>query len=308
MATIGRAFTVSIGLSTILFCAMIVAETPANTNPSSGSKAVLVIGATNVKPNAHGMLTAGTDGLSFASKGHVTKVASDSMEKITVGSESRQSGGTPLTVAKIAIPYGGGRVVSLFAHEKFDTLTIEYRDANGGYHGAVFNLPKGQADPLQAALGTPQAKVAAGTAAPTGSKIDGDGWAIQLEKIDPGGTAISQEFLVATYEYLVAQLEKSHKYVNVLRSGDANAASYPKLLILKTHVEKYVSGNETARAVTTVKGWTKLGVKMQIDTSDGHSVLNKDVESNVRFYGNNLRATQTLSKSMVKVASTASLP
>jgi hypothetical protein len=29
--------------------------------------------------------------------------------------------------------------------QKIDTLTVEYRDANGGLHGAIFTLPEGQA-------------------------------------------------------------------------------------------------------------------------------------------------------------------
>jgi hypothetical protein len=33
-----------------------------------------------------------------------------------------------MTLAKTAAPYGGGRVVSLFAHKKFDFLTVEYLD------------------------------------------------------------------------------------------------------------------------------------------------------------------------------------
>jgi hypothetical protein len=45
----------------------------------------------------------------------------------------------------MAVPYGGGRVLSLFTHEKFDSLTVEYRDDNGGLHGVLFTMPKGRA-------------------------------------------------------------------------------------------------------------------------------------------------------------------
>jgi len=43
-------------------------------------------------------------------------------------------------------PFGGGRVVSLFAHKKYDTLTLEYVDADQGIHGAIFQLAKGQGE------------------------------------------------------------------------------------------------------------------------------------------------------------------
>jgi hypothetical protein len=49
-----------------------------------------------------------------------------------------------MTLGKTAAPFGGGRVVSLFAHKKYDTLTLEYVDAGEGIHGAIFQLAKGQ--------------------------------------------------------------------------------------------------------------------------------------------------------------------
>jgi len=57
-----------------------------------------------------------------------------------------QVGGVPMKMGKIAAPYGGGRVVSLFAHKKYDTLTLEYVDGNGGVHGAIFLVGKGQGE------------------------------------------------------------------------------------------------------------------------------------------------------------------
>jgi hypothetical protein len=48
------------------------------------------------------------------------------------------------TLVEAAIPYGGGRVVSLFSH-KVDVLTVEYVDSNGGFHGAIFVVPAGKA-------------------------------------------------------------------------------------------------------------------------------------------------------------------
>jgi hypothetical protein len=48
-------------------------------------------------------------------------------------------------------PYGGGRFLSLF-RTKIDTLAIEYVDASGGVHGAIFILRKGNADAAKRAL------------------------------------------------------------------------------------------------------------------------------------------------------------
>jgi len=49
-----------------------------------------------------------------------------------------------MMLGKAAVPFEGGRVVSLFSHKKYDSLTVEYLDSNGGFHGAIFRLSKGQ--------------------------------------------------------------------------------------------------------------------------------------------------------------------
>ena len=72
------------------------------------------------------------------------EVKISSIREIFVEDEDKQVGGTVMTLGKAAAPYGGGRVVSLFAHKKYDLLTVEYIDSNGGFHGAIFQLVKGQ--------------------------------------------------------------------------------------------------------------------------------------------------------------------
>ncbi len=69
-----------------------------------------------------------------------------SVRDVFLGGESKQVGGLPMTLGKAAVPFGGGRVVSLLAHKKYDTLSLEYVDADGGIHGAIFQLTKGQGE------------------------------------------------------------------------------------------------------------------------------------------------------------------
>jgi hypothetical protein len=77
-----------------------------------------------------------------------------SVQGVFLGSESKQVGGTPAKLGKAAAPFGSGRVVSLFAHKKYDTLTLEYVDDEGGVHGAIFQLSKGQAEQVRKELVT----------------------------------------------------------------------------------------------------------------------------------------------------------
>jgi hypothetical protein len=76
----------------------------------------------------------------------VAQVDITSVRDVFLGEERLQVGGLPMKIGKAAAPYGGGRVVSLFAHKKCDTLTLEYVDGDGGAHGAIFQATKGQGE------------------------------------------------------------------------------------------------------------------------------------------------------------------
>ena len=126
-------------------------------------------------------------------------------------------------------------------------------------------------------------------------------FAIQVERVDSSTVALPPEFSAATYEDLIDQITKSGKFERVFRSGDRQAESVPNLLVLKTNVEKFQQGSETTRAVTTVGGFTKIVVHMQLAAKDGRKLADKQVEGKIRFFGENLKATQDLTKSIVKV-------
>jgi hypothetical protein len=72
------------------------------------------------------------------------QVSISSIQDISLGTEDKQIGGVPMTLGKAAVPFEGGRAISLFSHKQYDTFTVEYLDNNGGFHGAIFRMNKGQ--------------------------------------------------------------------------------------------------------------------------------------------------------------------
>ena len=136
-------------------CAGVFPQTSDTANASASSAGIAamhVLGLEGVKRNHHGTLTAQGSGLNFAGKGTNTSITIASIQDVFTSQDSHQSGGKVLTVAKMGVPYGGGRVLSLFSHEKVDSLTLEYRDANGALHGAIFSMSPGQAEVLKKQL------------------------------------------------------------------------------------------------------------------------------------------------------------
>jgi len=104
-----------------------------------------VIGCGDMKPGAVGTLALLSTGIQFTTAKQKVDIATSSITDIFTGAESRQDiSGAVGTGLKAAVPYGGGRVLSLFSHG-VEVLTVEFTDANGGVHGAIFVLGKGKA-------------------------------------------------------------------------------------------------------------------------------------------------------------------
>jgi hypothetical protein len=109
-----------------------------------------VLGFESSRHNATGDLKIQRDALQFQRDGSpIAQVNMSSIQDIFVEDEDKQVGGTAMMLGKAAVPYGGGRVVSLFAHKKYDILTLEYLDSSGGFHDAIFQLNKGQGQILK---------------------------------------------------------------------------------------------------------------------------------------------------------------
>jgi len=144
------------------------------------------------------------------------------------------------------------------------------------------------------------AQTASGQAA--GEKISAS--AIQIERVESDEGALPEEFRVAIYENLVDKVRKTGKFRHVYRSGDRAALDTPDLLILHTRVVAFKQGSQRKREVTTVAGATSIKTSVQLVTGEGRTVVNREVEGKVRFFGENLNATSDFAK---KVAGTIRL-
>jgi len=145
----GRAL---ISLWALMLCSSIgalaqSAAPPLNANAPFSIRATHVLGLPNTKNNCKGMLSIQNNALRFQTHGNPdAQVNIPSVRALFLGEESKQVGGLPMKLGKAAAPYGGGRVVSLFAHKKYDTLTLEYVDSDGGVHGAIFEVDRGEGE------------------------------------------------------------------------------------------------------------------------------------------------------------------
>lgn len=131
---------------------------------------------------------------------------------------------------------------------------------------------------------------------------------VQVQTVEPGNVQLEPAFKAAIYENILNELVKSKQFKQVFRSGDRNATNAPDLLVLKTTVEAFTPGSETRRAVTTVAGATMVKVRSELSTRDGQMLMERTLNGNVRFFGDNLRATHNLARNVAKAINKSNLP
>ena len=164
----------------ILYCChsgMFAQDSGAAETPASGSTLRVrhILGFPGVSKNALGDLSIQDHSLRFKkSNGSLAQIPVGSIQCLTLGQEDKQVGGVPLMLAKAAAPYQSGTVISLFSHKKYDTVTVEYLDANGAFHGAIFQLNKGQGQVVESELEAAGAQVTRPQDETTGAKHTGD--------------------------------------------------------------------------------------------------------------------------------------
>jgi len=125
-----------------------------------GVRATHILGFADARKKANGTLSIQAETLQFQSSGNpAVEVRIGSVQDVVVGEMSKQVGGLPMTMGKAAAPYGGGRVLSLFAHRRYDSLAVQYADADGGIHGAIFQMHKGEGELLRKQLVAKGARV-----------------------------------------------------------------------------------------------------------------------------------------------------
>jgi hypothetical protein len=135
------------------FCMGLTAQNPGGAKDSAAGsllRVTHVLGLERIPNNANGNLSIQGDALQFQrDEGPPVQITIGSIQDVLLGEQDKQVGGLPMALGRAATPYGGGRVIGLFSHKKYDTVTVEYLDPNGGLHGAIFQLNKGQGQVLR---------------------------------------------------------------------------------------------------------------------------------------------------------------
>jgi hypothetical protein len=146
----------TLGTRRVLFCGLLLALSPF-VLPSFAQQAAApttvtqIMGLAGVKNKTNGTLAIESGTLRFAHGKTKVDLAAASIEDVVTGNDSQRLVHGTLGTLTMFAPYESGRFLSLF-RTKLDTLTIQYRDADGGLHGAIFTMGAGKAEAIKQGL------------------------------------------------------------------------------------------------------------------------------------------------------------
>src|SRR5215470_3898448 len=144
-----RLYVPRIALTLLLGCPLAVAtcaqqqQQPPPPKPVP-KRVVSVMGFPDLQKNEKCDINVGASSVNLKGKAASVEVTMASIEDVLTGDDSaRLVGGFVGTLTSFG-PYGSGRFLSLF-RRKLDTLTIQYRDSDGGLHGGILSMKPGEA-------------------------------------------------------------------------------------------------------------------------------------------------------------------
>jgi hypothetical protein len=152
-------------------------------------------------------------------------------------------------------------------------------------------------------------------------------WSVRIDEVDTGDVSLDPDFESALHKNLLRELAKTKRFKQVLLGSD-NAREVPDLLILKMTVQEDPPSSVTGRATvadagllgvvaelflrfcgrTPVSEGTKLNARVQLYTREGQLILDKVVEVDVGFIGDNSRATHNLAHNVAVTLKRSALP
>lgn len=153
-------------------------------------------------------------------------------------------------------------------------------------------------------------------------------WSLQIDTVGSGDLDPDLLLEAEIRRNLWQELSRTKKFKQVLRGHDRNGNDVPDLLILKTTVQEYAPSSQTRGAVhddigllgvvpglflklcgrAAVGGSTKLKVRFELYTREGHLVLEDVAGLNARSVGDSLQAAQKLARNVAVKLKRSSLP
>jgi stress response protein YsnF len=262
-----------------------------------------VYGLMEAKAHARGSLILTTDALSFEGKNAHVLIPRSRLRSISTGHDRVELFGITGQILRMAIPDGGGLAAAALMHHRVDMLTVQYVDAKGGDHAAVFYLPAAEAGPAIAAFGMPivplareAAVVCQGAPEEPGSVlVTTSGWE---------DSQVPAAYRALVYEHVIERLRKSKSVSYVYRSGESGRGGVCAQHVITLTLNGFRPGNQVKRSalgpVGMFVGTTQMSASVRI-TDEGRNLNSvEEIKSSVRDQSESIAVADKIAKTVTK--------
>jgi hypothetical protein len=281
---------------------------PAAASLWQSTSATHVYGFPDMKPNKAGTLVLSADALTFTGKAGSTSIPRSSVTAVSAGNQRMELWGTKGRILRMAIPDGGGLAAATFLHHRVDILTVEFRDARGGKHGAVFFLPASEADRALERFGeTPEA------ARESSDRTCGDK-PVALKSVlvstpNWDGTAVPAAYRALVYEHVVDRLRKTKDVGHVYRDGEEKGQDGCPQYTVHISIEGFKPGSSVQRAylgpVGMFVGTTQMTFDTTLTDASGKLEVQDEVKATMRGESESTDVADKVAKGVAKHYSAA---
>ncbi|GGG66847.1 hypothetical protein [Edaphobacter dinghuensis] len=260
-------------------------------------------GLPDARPHQKGVLTLDQKSFTFTGKSFHTSIPRDRITAVSAGNDRVEMWGTGGRVMRMVIPDGGGLAAAAVMHHRVDMLTLDFRDARGGSHSAVFYLPATEADLALKSFGdAPPAPRLSQTASCSGKPLDPRGVLVDLPDWDRAQVPAAYRALV--YEHVIARLKAAKGVGNVYRAGELGEGTACPQFTIKIAIDAYKKGNQVVRAATGPIGMFTSATQMTFDVAytDAASGVTKQekIKAAVRTESESTGVADAVAKKLAK--------
>ncbi|MBB5057047.1 hypothetical protein HDF16_001732 [Granulicella aggregans] len=276
-----------------------------------------VYGFPDAKPNKKGTLTLGADTLTFSSKSGTTSIPRSLLTAASAGNQRVEIWGVGGRILRMTIPDGGGLAAAAFMHHRVDMLTVEFKDAHGGAHSAVFVLPAKQAEIALSGFALPATRAAASfpsqqppsqksalslVASETSCGTSVERNSVLISEPDWGRAEVPAAYRALVYEHIVDRFRKTKDVGRVYRDGEQGAGC-PQYIV-HISVMAFKQGSSVKRAALGPIGFFVGTTQMKFDATftraTGSVIGTEQIKATIRGESESTNVADHLAKSLAK--------
>jgi len=262
-----------------------------------------IYGLPEIKQHKRGSLTLSADNLTFTGKSGSTAIPRSSITAVSAGNERVELWGITGRILRMAIPDNGGLAIAAFAHHRIDMLTVEFNDARGGAHSAVFFLGANQAaHAIEAFAIEPRSSLASlksgcqSGATETGSMlITSPNW---------DGVQVPAVYQGLVYEHLVERFRKAKSLKQVYRDGERIPEGMCPQYTVHLSVTGFKEGSSVKRAmlgpVGMFVGTTQMIFDAELSDRSGSINIKEELKSTIRGENESTSVADQVAKKLEK--------